>query len=75
MKKGELTAAGRLWLLRKGSRPRIPTFAHRSFLATMSYARGEADVIAGVNLSPQSQILPHTDPCDLLPVRGRPFVL
>jgi hypothetical protein len=62
VKGSELT--GRSWSHRKGARSRIPTFAHLDFLdlgfLATTYARGEADVIAGVNIPPQARILSHT---------------
>jgi hypothetical protein len=63
VKGSELT--GRSWSHCKGARSRVPTFTHLDFLdlgflAAMSYARGEADVIAGVNIPPQARILSHT---------------
>jgi hypothetical protein len=63
VKGSELT--GRSWSHCKGARSRVPTFTHLDFLdlgflAAMSYARGEADVIAGVNLPPrQKENHPH----------------
>jgi hypothetical protein len=57
VKGSELT--GRSWSHRKGAQSRIPTFAHLGFLAT-TYARGEADVIAGVNIPPQARIISYT---------------